>query len=531
MKNRRLLIGLLLTTLCVTGCQEPVNSSNNSSTNDVSVTDSNTSTTSSPSEEVVDYGTLTVKDMVAYVGNRPKAIEFTFSNVEKAEEIEYIYDGDSILIEEGKVTALAGGTSTTVIAKTAHHETSFNVKCEAVESRFTGDVNFFLNEQKVRKVQPGTTLFAGDSLFDYRYFWTNFYGDIEGDTYITGIGATTIEGWMCYAERLIYDVKPANVVLHIGSNDFWDIHRNANQVYSSFKKFIEDIHTNLPDAHIYYFGVENRTYAMPQYGGWDDPNALADSIEQLATFNKKAADYAAEKDYLTFLDSPSYFTNEDGSCKSEMFKDGVHPNNEEYEFYVKALIEAGLDVKYTGSTKTLSDWTTDIADGWGPSMKTIYDLNGQSLVKNYVYSGTATINSKGNNPHFGFVLNGDGNRFLIWEKYGANRFYYTAAFNNNYETPVVSNFVYPTVKSINFKILATDKSVYLIVDDKVVSIMYNFKTSNALIVSSEGCSISFTNNSVARLGDGTGVYEELLKNTTVAQYEASTDTTSKLINL
>jgi hypothetical protein len=270
---------------------------------------------------------------------------------------------------------------------------------------------------------------------------------------------------------------------------------------------------------------------MPQYGGWDDPNALADSIEQLATFNKKAADYAAEKDYLTFLDSPSYFTNEDGSCKSEMFKDGVHPNNEEYEFYVKALIEAGLDVKYTGSTKTLSDWTTDIADGWGPSMKTIYDLNGQSLVKNYVYSGTATINSKGNNPHFGFVLNGDGNRFLIWEKYGANRFYYTAAFNNNYETPVVSSFVYPTVKSINFKILATDKSVYLIVDDKVVSIMYNFKPSNALIVSSEGCSISFTNNSVARLGDGTGVYEELLKNTTVAQYEASTDTTSKLINL
>ena len=291
---------------------------------------------------------------------------------DKAEEIEYIYDGDSILIEDGKVTALAGGTSTTVTAKTAHHETTFNVKCEAVESRFTGDVEFFLNEQKARNVQPGVTLFAGDSFFDYRYFWTNFYGDIEGDTYITGIGATTIEGWMCYAERLIYDVKPANVVLHIGSNDFWDIHRNANQVYSSYKKFIEDIHANLPDAHIYYFGVENRTYSMPQYGGWDDPNALAISIEQLATFNKKAADYAAERDYLTFLDSPSYFTNEDGSCKSEMFKDGVHPNNEEYEFYVKALIEAGLDVKYTGSTKTLSDWTTAADSVWNTSLKTIY---------------------------------------------------------------------------------------------------------------------------------------------------------------
>ena len=228
---------MLLTTLCVAGCQGPVNSSNNSSTNDVSVTDSNSSTTSSPYEDVVDYGTLTVKDMVAYVGNRPKAIEFTFSIDDKAEEIEYIYDGDSILIEDGKVTALAGGTSTTVIAKTEHHETSFNVKCEAVESRFTGDVEFFLNEQKVRDVKPGTTLFAGDSFFDYRYFWTNFYGDIEGNTYITGIGATNIDGWLCYAERLIYDLKPANVVLHIGSNDFWDLHRNNNQVFSQFKKF------------------------------------------------------------------------------------------------------------------------------------------------------------------------------------------------------------------------------------------------------------------------------------------------------
>lgn len=158
MRTRRLLVGLLLTTLCVAGCQEPVDSSNNSSTNDVSITESNSSTTSSPSEEVVDYGTLTVKDMVAYVGNKPKAIDFSFSIADKAEEIEYIYDGDSILIKDGKVTALIGGTSTTVTAKTAHHETTFNVKCEAVESRFTGDVEFFLNEQKVRNVQPGVTL-------------------------------------------------------------------------------------------------------------------------------------------------------------------------------------------------------------------------------------------------------------------------------------------------------------------------------------------------------------------------------------
>lgn len=538
MKTRRLLVGLLLTTLCVAGCQKPVDSSNNSSTNDVSITESNSSTTSSPSEEVVDYGTLTVKDMVAYVGNKPKAIDFSFSIADKAEEIEFIYDSESILIEDGKVTALIGGTSNTVTAKTAHHKTSFNVKCEALRMAPFGDPmhfytsrDYFLQEQINRNVQPGCTVFAGDSFFDQRAFWTNFYSDVEGDAFITGIGSTAMMDWMCLAEKLIYDLKPANVVLHIGSNDFWDVHLNSNQAYSQFKQLINDIHANLPDAHIYYFGVENRTYSMPQYGGWDDPNALAISIEQLATFNKKAADYAAERDYLTFLDSPSYFTNEDGSCKAEMFKDGVHPNNEEYEFYVKALIEAGLDVKYTGSTKTLSDWTTAGDSVWNTSLKTIYDLNGKSLLNNYVFSGTMTINSKGGNAHIGFSVGGVDTRFLIWDSSSAGKFYYTAAFKGNYVNTSPSYLGYPLTKTINYKILVTGKSCYLIINDKVVSIMYNYVPSNALAIATEACSVSFTNNSVARLGDGTGVYEELLKHSTVAQYEASTDTSSKLINL
>lgn len=530
MKKQGLLIGLLLTTLCVASCQQPGSSNNNSSTNDVSITDSNSSTTSS-NEEVVDYGTLTVKDMVAYVGNKPKAINYAFSIPEMAEEIEFIYNNESISIEDGKVTALAGGTSTTVIAKTAHHETTFNVKCEAVESRFVGDVNYYLNEQKTRNVQPGCTLFAGDSFFDYRYFWTNFYSDMEGDIYNTGIGATNIDGWLCYAERLIYNLKPANVVLHIGSNDFWDLHKNSNQVYSAFKKFMDDIHENLPDAHIYYFGVENRTYAMPQCGDWQDAEALAKSIEYLKDFNEKAAAYCAERDYLTFLDSPSYFTNENGSCKAEMFKDGVHPNNEEYEFYVKSLVEAGLDVKYTGATKTLSDWTTEADSTWNGSLKTIYDTNGNSLVNNYVLSGTMKINSKGGNAHIGFSIYDINNRFLIWDSGSNGRFYYTAAFAGVYYNTAPNYMSYPSTTTIEYKILSTNKSVYLIINNNVVAIMYNYKQNAALSIATEACSVSFTNNSVARMGDGTNVYETLIADVTIAQYENSSDTSSKLINL
>lgn len=74
----------------------------------------------------VDYGTLSVENVVLVVGDEVK-ISYRFSIAERAEQINYSFEGDYIKIENGKVKALAGEKTITVTAKTEHHETTFTV--------------------------------------------------------------------------------------------------------------------------------------------------------------------------------------------------------------------------------------------------------------------------------------------------------------------------------------------------------------------------------------------------------------------
>ena len=76
----------------------------------------------------IDYGTLTISDITGITTNsNPVKIRATFSIPEREEEITYSFDGNDIKIEDGYVTALVGGKTVEVTAKTAHHETTFTV--------------------------------------------------------------------------------------------------------------------------------------------------------------------------------------------------------------------------------------------------------------------------------------------------------------------------------------------------------------------------------------------------------------------
>ena len=75
-----------------------------------------------------DYGTLTVADIENLKIGETREIAAVFSNEEYASAIEYEFKGNAIKIEDGKVTALSGGRTVPVTAKTKHHETTFTVK-------------------------------------------------------------------------------------------------------------------------------------------------------------------------------------------------------------------------------------------------------------------------------------------------------------------------------------------------------------------------------------------------------------------
>lgn len=74
-----------------------------------------------------DYGTLTIEDIENLKIGETREISAVFSDEEYASAIEYEFEGNAIKIEDGKVTALTGGSSVTVKAKTQYHETTFTV--------------------------------------------------------------------------------------------------------------------------------------------------------------------------------------------------------------------------------------------------------------------------------------------------------------------------------------------------------------------------------------------------------------------
>ena len=75
---------------------------------------------------LVDYGTLTIEDVTVEVGETV-ALSPQFSHPAKAEDIKYEFEGNDIKIDGGYVTALVGGKTVEVTAKTEHHETTFTV--------------------------------------------------------------------------------------------------------------------------------------------------------------------------------------------------------------------------------------------------------------------------------------------------------------------------------------------------------------------------------------------------------------------
>ena len=232
------------------------------------------------------YGELIIENMVIYT-NFPEKPNPVFTNSKyKDLEITYtIYDeGDYIVFEDGYFIA-TDDYEVEVEATTKYHTTSF-----IVEARVYQDMNqsFYLNrvkenEQKWKNAgsPTGGTVFIGDSFFDTE-FWSNFYTTYtDGNTFANGVSSSTIKDWKLFANRLLYPLNPENIVIHLGTNDFYDDKDDSDTVLSNLIELIENIHNRLPDAKIYYFAIEPRTCAIANY---DNPFTKTD-YDILTNFN------------------------------------------------------------------------------------------------------------------------------------------------------------------------------------------------------------------------------------------------------
>ena len=440
-----------------------------------------------------DYGTLTVADIENLKIGETREISAVFSNEEYASAIEYEFKGNAIKIEDGKVTALSGGRTVPVTAKTKHHETTFTVKTsterydngtltienienlpvgqrvqinavftptgvyEPISYTFEGDdieilngyitaivpdktveitaktryheimftvktvrpvtlvrnvtawvgyhasplpdVSYFkegeaitwsgenpeiavldktkrtlsavaagsftltaqtegyseiynvtvksvsktgkkwqldqdktdyANQMKSKWNTDGndgkTTLFIGDSFFDVRYFWTNFYSLYAGkDAICAGISGATTYDWEQYAETFLRQTAPKNLVVNLGTNNFYDDHDSSETATESLQRVFTLIHSILPDTKIYYFAITQRS----------DTSYKTGVSETNAAMKAWCEGYS----FITFLDTEQALT------VGTLLEDGIHPKLETYSVFMGALAESKIEME------------------------------------------------------------------------------------------------------------------------------------------------------------------------------------------
>ena len=352
---------------------------------------------------LIDYGTLTVEDVIAWVGYPASELDFTFSKADYAEPLTFEYDATALTINADKktVTALKAGEFE-VLAKSEHFADRFKVKAETVNksdsrynvsadnnNRIAGKLSTYKNMGNDGK----TTLFIGDSFFDERWFWTNFDKTYAGkDAIISGVSGSTSYDWEHFTETFLKFVSPKQVAMHMGTNNVYDDKDTAAQAVSALQRMFYVMHNAMPETHIYWFNISQRSYDT-------------DKIAIVSLVNSQMTKWAKGRTWLTVIDTSSKLTN-------DMLKDNVHPKLEYYSVFVDALKDAGAVIEdapvkegvgftmgqYDKENKTFTLKTTARARAY------ITD-GGEAYSGNFAVSGTAKSSANGNNPWTEFIIN------------------------------------------------------------------------------------------------------------------------------
>lgn len=318
--------------------------------------------------ENVDRGTLTVKDVTAWIDYPATEFYLEYSKPEYAEELTYEYDKTKLLIDEKNHTVKALADSGAALAsmqtadKTGRHRvkvssanfsTSFYVECyrvkkdAAVYSRLkTLDATLlpgYLQTLKTKWNTDGangaTTLFIGDSFFDTRFFWTEFYKTFEGTNAISmGISSSTTYDWEVLADAelckavfggtvnetpLLKDVKPKNLVVNIGTNNVWMENTSAEETINALQRMFTLLHGKMPDTRIYYYGMAPR--------GQDTGKA-----QIMATINAQMQEWCNARKWIKYINTCDRLT------LADLNADMIHPKPETYNYYVEDLFNAGI---------------------------------------------------------------------------------------------------------------------------------------------------------------------------------------------
>ncbi len=294
-------------------------------------------------------GTITATDVTAW-SDVESEFKLVFSDESKAEAVTYEYDDTKIVIdaEHKTIKAVEGAMGPVQVkVRSQNHKTAtFTVTCN--EQPPKGAHKYSEYAQKLGRgvlvddngndtgetysVTENTTVFIGDSFFDRRWFWTDFYtDDFSGkDAFLAGISEATTNDWEIYMDEVFAGLKntaPKNIVIHLGTNNI-GTGQTAAETENGLRHFLTLLHKKFPQTKIYYFAITSR---------WDDGGASYNAI--INDVNGQTQTWCKDKSWIRFVNTAWLITkdklnpNHGGSY--------IHPLITTYSIFVEELQKTG----------------------------------------------------------------------------------------------------------------------------------------------------------------------------------------------
>ena len=178
---------------------------------------------------------------------------------------------------------------------------------------------------KCADLTENSTLFIGDSFMD-DYFIGDYMATYAADKDVlnAGISSTTSYHWEAVFSDIIGSTAPGNIVLHVGTNNFYDAHDGVEFTEASLTRLLTYLHTSYPSSKIWWFNITQR--------------ADTSYASQVTETNAYMAEWCSQYDWVTCVDTCSKID------ASMLRDDGVHPKTETYSVFTDALVAAGCEI-------------------------------------------------------------------------------------------------------------------------------------------------------------------------------------------
>lgn len=194
--------------------------------------------------------------------------------------------------------------------------------------RYASEINAFKSWDKKNSFPKDAILFVGSSSIR---MWPTRESFPELDVINRGFGGAHISDVNYFIKNIVFKYRPKLIFFYAGDNDIAD-GKSIGTVVDDFKQFVKMTEHILPEVKIVFLPVKP---SLSRWGFW----------QQMDEVNKEIKQWADENSLLFYLDTASPMLNENGTPKTDIFReDGLHMNLKGYMIWNK-IVEKFLETE------------------------------------------------------------------------------------------------------------------------------------------------------------------------------------------